>query len=148
MSVVQNKHLQVRRNNYPFSKALEFSRIDLFVNQWWRIVIIPSHAVGAGNLHPFKKLCTRHSQYHGCSRNCNISIVGFSNIPLIARFIGPTWSPSGADRTQVGPMLAPWTLLSGSFETLGFQYKPSIVLFAWVYYFTYYAITINSCKFT
>ena len=34
---------------------------------------------------------------------------------LIARFMGPTWGPSGADRTQVGPMLAPWTLLSGSF---------------------------------
>ena len=29
--------------------------------------------------------------------------------------MGPTWGPSGADRTQVGPMLAPWTLLSGSF---------------------------------
>ena len=35
-------------------------------------------------------------------------------IPLIARFVGPTWGPSGADRTQVGPMLAPWTLLSGT----------------------------------
>ena len=34
--------------------------------------------------------------------------------PLIARFIGPTWGPPWADRTQVGPMLAPWTLLSGS----------------------------------
>ena len=32
---------------------------------------------------------------------------------LIARFMGPTWGPSGADRTQVGRMLAPWTLLSG-----------------------------------
>ena len=32
---------------------------------------------------------------------------------LIAKFMGPTWGPSGADRTQVGPMLAPWTLLSG-----------------------------------
>ena len=31
----------------------------------------------------------------------------------IARFMGPTWGPSGADSTQVGPMLAPWTLLSG-----------------------------------
>ena len=29
------------------------------------------------------------------------------------RFMGPTWGSSGADRTQVGPMLAPWTLLSG-----------------------------------
>ena len=32
---------------------------------------------------------------------------------LIARFMGPTWGPSGADRTHVGPMLVPWTLLSG-----------------------------------
>ena len=32
----------------------------------------------------------------------------------IAKFVGPTWGPSGADRTQVGPMLAPWTLLSGA----------------------------------
>ena len=31
---------------------------------------------------------------------------------LIARFMGPTWGPSGADRTQVGHMLALWTLLS------------------------------------
>ena len=36
-----------------------------------------------------------------------------SLMTLIARFMGPTWGPSGADRTQVGPMLAPWTLLSG-----------------------------------
>ena len=34
---------------------------------------------------------------------------------LIARFMGPTWGPSGADRTQMGPMFAPWTLLSGIF---------------------------------
>ena len=32
---------------------------------------------------------------------------------LITRFMGPTWGPSGADMTQVGPILAPWTLLSG-----------------------------------
>ena len=37
-----------------------------------------------------------------------------SNVPsLITRFMGLTWDPSGADRTQVGPMLTPWTLLSG-----------------------------------
>ena len=35
-----------------------------------------------------------------------------SLISLIARFKGPIWDPSGADRSQVGPMLAPWTLLS------------------------------------
>ena len=32
---------------------------------------------------------------------------------LIAGFMGPTWGPAGADRTQLGPMLALWTLLSG-----------------------------------
>ena len=31
----------------------------------------------------------------------------------IARLMGPTWVPSGVDRTQVDPMLAPWILLSG-----------------------------------
>ena len=38
--------------------------------------------------------------------------------PLIARFMGPTWGPSGADRTQMGPMLAPWTLLSGTVSAM------------------------------
>ena len=37
---------------------------------------------------------------------------------LIPRFTGPTWGPSGANRTQLGPMLAPWTLRSGSPCTL------------------------------
>ena len=27
--------------------------------------------------------------------------------------MGPTWGSPGATWTQVGPMLAPWTLLSG-----------------------------------
>ena len=37
----------------------------------------------------------------------------FGNPSQIARFMGPTWGPPGAERTQVDPMLAPWTLLSG-----------------------------------
>ena len=47
---------------------------------------------------------------------CKQIIQGLTYLTLkreIARFMGPTWGPSGADRTQVGPMLAPWTLLSG-----------------------------------
>ena len=46
--------------------------------------------------------------------------VKFNNVvwicSLIARFMGPTWGSSGADRTQVDPMLAPWTLLSGLWD--------------------------------
>ena len=30
-----------------------------------------------------------------------------------AKFIGPTWGPLGSCQPQMGPMLAPWTLLSG-----------------------------------
>ena len=30
---------------------------------------------------------------------------GWSRSSLIVRFMGPTWGPAGADRTQVGPML-------------------------------------------
>ena len=30
--------------------------------------------------------------------------------PQIAKFMGPTWAPSGSCRPQMGPMLAPWTL--------------------------------------
>ena len=31
----------------------------------------------------------------------------------ITRFMGPTWDPPGSCQPQMGPMLAPWTLLSG-----------------------------------
>ena len=29
----------------------------------------------------------------------------------ITKFMGPTWGPPGSCRPQIGPMLAPWTLL-------------------------------------
>ena len=31
----------------------------------------------------------------------------------ITKFMGPTWCPPGSCRPQMGPMWAPWTLLSG-----------------------------------
>ena len=31
----------------------------------------------------------------------------------ITKFMRPTWGPPGSCRSQMGPMLAPWTLLSG-----------------------------------
>ena len=36
-----------------------------------------------------------------------------NNKTQIAMFMGPTWGPPGSCRPQMGPMLAPWTLLSG-----------------------------------
>ena len=44
------------------------------------------------------------------------SIYWSLNKPLIVRFMGPTWGPSGTDRTQVGPRLAPWTNWPTNFE--------------------------------
>ena len=49
----------------------------------------------------------------------------FTGDTLVARFMGPRWDPSGADRTQVGPMLAPWTLLSGYLIALGKCHRTS-----------------------
>ena len=53
-------------------------------------------------------------------------------LSLIARFMGPTCDPSGADRTQVGPMLAPWTLLCGylTCEIYTCMHLPEVILIA------------------
>ena len=34
----------------------------------------------------------------------------------IVKFMGPTWGPPGCCRSQMGPLLAPWILLSGYLE--------------------------------
>ena len=47
---------------------------------------------------------------------CQCWITCIQYIPFhtqIAKFIGPTWGPPGSCRPQMGPMLVPWTLLSG-----------------------------------
>ena len=36
-----------------------------------------------------------------------------------AKFMGPTWGPPGPCRPQMGPMLAPWTLLSSLYSIQG-----------------------------
>ena len=41
-------------------------------------------------------------------------IDALGDMPQIAKFMRPTWGPSGLYRPQMGPMLAPWTLLSGA----------------------------------
>ena len=54
-----------------------------------------------------------HAGGAGTKRSVLYNLAKWKGHPtLIARFMGPTRGSSGADRTQVGPMLAPWTLLS------------------------------------
>ena len=87
-----------------------------------QMLIVHTHVF----LFSFKKSrCFVHFESIGSLRNannahhhaymCDGANKGTSTtiISLIAMFLGPAWGPSGADRTQVGPMLAPWTLLSG-----------------------------------
>ena len=43
-------------------------------------------------------------------------LINHANVPdsnVHGTNMGPTWGLSEADRTQAGPMFAPWTLLSG-----------------------------------
>ena len=42
----------------------------------------------------------------------------YEKAPQIARFMGPKWGPHGSYRPQMGPMLAPQTLLSGTMPVL------------------------------
>ena len=42
-------------------------------------------------------------------------------LPQIAKFMGLTWGPPGSCRPRMGPMMAPWTLLSGSFHFMWMQ---------------------------
>ena len=49
--------------------------------------------------------------------NLNCVYDSFYEVPQIANFMGPTWGPPGSCRPQMGPMLAPWTLLPGYYNT-------------------------------
>ena len=48
--------------------------------------------------------------------NLNMSVrsLKISKAPQIARFMGPTWAQPGSWQPQLGSMLAPWILLSGT----------------------------------
>ena len=44
---------------------------------------------------------------------CTRSRIACAGVTRIANFMRPTWGPPGSCRPQMGPMLVPWTLLSG-----------------------------------
>ena len=47
------------------------------------------------------------------SYECLITREVFQYASQIAKFVWPAWGPPGPFRSQMGPMLAPWILLSG-----------------------------------
>ena len=71
-------------------------------------------SIDFGNQSPVPAQCTKSSWHRK------------EPVPLTTRFMGPTWGPPGADMTQVGPMLAPWTLLSGPMGSFGIFFDISL----------------------
>ena len=59
------------------------------------------------------KNVTRHSMTGHGSRG---GAVNQSITTQLARSMAPTWGPAGSCRPQAGPMLAPWTLVSGNYS--------------------------------
>ena len=51
-------------------------------------------------------------QRTSCGASC--PIIHEHVLPQTTKFMGPTWGPPGPCRPQMGPMLAPWTSLSGA----------------------------------
>ena len=80
--------------------------------------------------------------------HCVVKICGLGKTDLIARFMGPTWGPSGADRTQVVPVLVPWTLQSGRVTWTKFYVgmlgskcrKQCIYLNSFIMYFSFHTV--------
>ena len=87
----------------------------LFWLYFWYFLIffrVVSLAVGQSYDCPTASEATQVKLIVAKSQQNRKSMHNLWNVSHIARFIGPTWGPSGANRTQVGPMLSPWTLLS------------------------------------
>ena len=68
----------------------------------------------------------------------------------IAKFTGPTWGPPGSCRPQMGPMLVPWTLLSGLWMSYSAQHNSKFTYLSYkmicysvvrYYMHTYYSIS-------
>ena len=72
----------------------------------------------------FVPSCIRQESNEGMN-SCGSDL---PSIPLIARFMGPSWGPSGPTGSQVGPMSAPLTLLSGTFMMLVLSCQESTIL--------------------
>ena len=64
------------------------------------------------NLNLIRRICT-FPEYNSTIRH--VTPPQGPGSTQIAKFVGRTWGPPGSCRPQMGPMLAPWTLLSGQF---------------------------------
>ena len=79
--------------------ASVFSVEDIFYTHFWHWLQQPGEDINTAN-----DIILKFGNFpmHDCQ------------IPQIEMFTWPTWGLPGADRAQVGPILVPWTLLSGT----------------------------------
>ena len=92
------------------------------VKSWWIIVSIVLTMLS-------RRLCLLCHHGHSNFKSRIWRIVTYT---LIARFMGPTWGPCGDDITQVGPMLAPWTLLCS------YIHHPWLLLMRFFFFYKYH----------
>ena len=96
-------HLQMHENlRWTDGRTDGLTPLDATVQIFMDIGVWGVRASRICGLHVPHATCTSA----GCTMICPL-------IFLIARSMGPTWGPSGADRSQVGPMMATWTLQTG-----------------------------------
>ena len=106
---------------WPFARGIQRSPVNSpHKGQWRRPLMFSLICVwldGWVNNREVGDLRCYRDHYDVIVMECWLQTVDMI-ITLIARFMGPTWDPSGTDRAQMGPVLAPWTLLSGYFQFL------------------------------
>ena len=82
-----------------------FYIVKMWYHNTWKVSIMQLSV----KFYSFSNFKTCQQSRQHCFRLPFSEVISY----LIAKFMGPTKGPSGADRIQVGPMLAPWTLLYG-----------------------------------
>ena len=117
----RNSIFVLRIESHPVSKSLKFKLVNLHGVLFNGISRSGQRSISSGGWLLLSILLT------AVTVNSLAEVNGHHGwkCPLIVRFVGPTWGPSGSDRTQVGPMLAPWTLLSGSVLSIGLYWTVS-----------------------
>ena len=94
---------------------LKAARLDvIMIVSLWNLIGtstgLPSR--GLSNVRLIGKFTARISQRQVFMGSCGKTTIRLVNTQ-IANFMGTTWGPPGSCRPQMGPVLAPWILLSG-----------------------------------
>ena len=93
-----------------FPWLIEWKYLLLFIislAMWFSVKY--SHIISINNAHA-------HFGHHSCVNvysDCATWQTNKMRTTQLAKFTGPIWGPPGSCQPQIGPKLAPWTLLSG-----------------------------------